>query len=91
MHDINEYGEVLRDQSIDLLIVFIQRNTAMRQTIANLRKDVTNVDEDLDIVLIRINDLDMPNILKEFENEVGQLTSDLKNLEMRGQELMDQC
>lgn len=36
MHDINEYGEVLRDQSIDLLIAFIQRNTKMRQTIANL-------------------------------------------------------
>lgn len=89
--DLDEYGEVLRDQSIQLLITFIQRNTKLRRAISNIRKDVVNVDEDLEIILVRVNDLNMPVILKEFNDDLSTLTDDLKKLEKRGEELLGMC
>lgn len=38
--DIGDYGEVLREQPIDVLIGFIQRNSSVREQILTWRKDV---------------------------------------------------
>ena len=38
--DIGDYGDVLKDQSIDVLIEFIKRNSAIREQILSWRKAV---------------------------------------------------
>jgi hypothetical protein len=89
--DISQFGEVLREQPLELLISFIQRNTKLRHEIAEVRKQVLKVDSQLELMKIKVGDLKIDEVEQNLRAELEAIKQDFSRLEQHGKNLMDNC
>lgn len=59
-NQIGDYGELLKEVELKICCDFIDKMAVMKQKLTELRHSITDLDSDIDLMKVKIGELDVP-------------------------------
>lgn len=67
-NEIGDYGDLLKDCELKINVDFIARLGTMQQKLSNLRHSVTDMDSNIDLIRVKIGELDVNEATQDYLN-----------------------
>ena len=67
-NEIGDYGDLLKDCELKINVDFIARLGEMQKKLTNLRHAVTDMDSNIDLIRVKIGELDVNQATKDYLN-----------------------
>ena len=65
-NQIGDYGELLKDAELKVCCDYIERMGQMRTKLTNLRVQITDMDSAIDLMKVKIGELDVGQATEEY-------------------------
>ena len=84
---IKDYDSLLKEQPLDKVCSFIERNAALYLKISDARKKISTLDSAIDVLKINIGEVDLNQAITEFLEQKQSLLQEFTDLNTKGQML----
>ena len=88
---IKDYDSLLKEQPLDKVCSFIERNAALYLKISDARKKISSLDSAIDVLKINIGEVDLNQAITEFLEQKQNLLQEFTDLNTKGQMLESNC
>ena len=87
-NEIGDYGELLRDVELKINVDFIDRLGAMQQKLTNLRHAVTDMDSAIDLMRVKIGELDVNQATQDYLSQKDEVIEQYTSLNTKSNLLL---
>ena len=81
---IKDYDSLLKEQPLDKVCSFIERNAALYLKISDARKKISTLDSAIDVLKINIGEVDLNQAITEFLEQKQSLLQEFTDLNTKG-------